>query len=58
MVDSNRQIMVLYSYVWCCKCKKWFVKFLFNIKIPVPEKDNLKLLNVLKKSNHSNEEKV
>ena len=36
----------------------WFVKFLFNIKIPVSEKDNLKLLNALKKSNHSNEEKV
>lgn len=36
----------------------WFVKFLFNIKIPVPEKENLKLLNALKKSNHSNEEKV
>ncbi len=36
----------------------WFVKFLFNIKISVPEKENLKLLNALKKSNHSNEEKV
>jgi len=34
----------------------WFVKFLFNIKIPVPEKENLKLLNPLKKSNHSNDE--
>lgn len=31
----------------------WFVKFLFNIRIPVPEKENLKLLNVLKKSNSS-----
>ena len=36
----------------------WFVKFLFNIKISVPEKENLKLLNALKKSNHSNEEKA
>ena len=36
----------------------WFVKFLFNIKIPVPEKENLKLLNVLKKSNHSGNNKV
>ena len=36
----------------------WFVKFLFNIKIPVPEKENVKLLNALKKSNHSNEEKI
>ncbi len=34
----------------------WFVKFLFNIKIPVPEKENLKMLNALKKSNHSNNE--
>lgn len=34
----------------------WFVKFLFNIKIPVPEKENLKLLNPLKKSNHSSDE--
>ena len=36
----------------------WFVKFLFNIKIPVPEKENLKLLNALKKSNHPNEDKM
>jgi hypothetical protein len=36
----------------------WFVKFLFNIKIPVPEKENLKLLNALKKSNHSNNDMV
>lgn len=36
----------------------WFVKFLFNIKIPVPEKENLKLLNVLKKSNNSGNNKV
>ena len=36
----------------------WFVKFLFNINIPVPQKDNLKLLNVLKKSNSSNDDKV
>ena len=36
----------------------WFVKFLFNIKVPVPEKENLKLLNALKKSNHSNDEMI
>lgn len=36
----------------------WFVKFLFNIKIPVPEKENLKLLNALKKSNYSNNDMV
>ena len=36
----------------------WFVKFLFNIKIPVPEKENLKRLNPLKKSNHSSDETI
>lgn len=36
----------------------WFVKFLFNIKIPVPEKENLKLLNALKKSNHTSYDMV
>lgn len=36
----------------------WFVKFLFNIKIPVPEKENLKLLNALKKSNHTSNDMV
>ena len=36
----------------------WFVKFLFNIKVPVPEKENLKLLNALKKSNHSSKDVV
>ena len=36
----------------------WFVKFLFNIKVPVPEKENLKLLNALKKSNHSSNDMV
>lgn len=36
----------------------WFVKFLFNIKIPVPEKENLKLLNPLKKSHRSNDDMV
>lgn len=36
----------------------WFVKFLFNIKIPVPEKENLKRLNTLKKSNHSSDETI
>lgn len=32
----------------------WLVKFLFNIRIPVPEKESLNILNALKKSNHSN----
>ena len=36
----------------------WFVKFLFNIKIPVPEKENLKLLNALKKSNYLNDDRM
>lgn len=36
----------------------WFVKFLFNITIPVPTKENRKLLNVLKKSKYSNEDEI
>lgn len=36
----------------------WFVKFLFNIKIPVPEKENLIMLNALKKSHRSNDDMV
>lgn len=36
----------------------WFVKFLFNIKIPIPEKKNFKVLNTLKKSNCANDDTV
>lgn len=36
----------------------WFVKFLFNIKISVPEKENLRLLNALKRSNYSNADRL
>ena len=36
----------------------WFVKFLFNIKIPVPQKENLKMLNTLKKPNHSKDDTI
>ena len=34
----------------------WFVKFLFNITIPVPSKESLQMSKILKKAKHAKEE--